>query len=103
MDKLIFVDNVLVRSTWCVFPLAIRAVKDMVHGTCFDERMLLMATRLAHESDLKNVLLSVLQELIDFVGARNTTEMNVEPVTLVRCMIRLVLRLIADPVNAGEK
>ncbi|KAI9460127.1 hypothetical protein BJY52DRAFT_1222744 [Lactarius psammicola] len=82
---------------------AIRAVKDMVHGTCFDQKMLLVATRLAHESDLKNVLLSVLQELTDFVGARKTTEMNVEPVTLVRCMIRLVLRLIADPVNAGEK
>ncbi|KAH9048810.1 hypothetical protein EDB84DRAFT_1434083 [Lactarius hengduanensis] len=82
---------------------AIRAVKDMVHGTCFDQRMLLMATRLAHESDMKNVLLSVLQELINFVGARKTTEMNVEPVTLVRCMIRLVLRLIADPVNVGEK
>jgi len=82
---------------------AIRAAKDMVHGTCFDQRMLLMATRLAHESDSKNVLLSVLQELIDFVGARKTTDMNVEPVTLVRCMIRLVLRLIADPVNAGEK
>ncbi|KAH9043868.1 hypothetical protein EDB85DRAFT_728235 [Lactarius pseudohatsudake] len=82
---------------------AIRAVKDMVHGTCFDQRMLLMATRLAHESDMKNVLLSVLQELIGFVGARKTTEMNVEPVTLVRCMIRLVLRLIADPVNVGEK
>ncbi|KAH9075682.1 hypothetical protein EDB83DRAFT_2218480 [Lactarius deliciosus] len=82
---------------------AIRAVKDMVHGTCFDQRMLLMATRLAHESDMKNVLLSVLQELIDFVGARKTTEMNIEPVTLVRCMIRLVLRLIADPVNVGEK
>ncbi|KAH9005872.1 hypothetical protein EDB86DRAFT_2795550, partial [Lactarius hatsudake] len=85
------------------FPLAIRAVKDMVHGTCFDQRMLLMATRLAYESDMKNVLLSVLQELIDFVGTRKTTEMNVEPVTLVRCMIRLVLRLIADPVNVGEK
>ncbi|KAH9177088.1 hypothetical protein EDB89DRAFT_1938043 [Lactarius sanguifluus] len=82
---------------------AIRAVKDMVHGTCFDQRMLLMATRLAHESDMKNVLLSVLQELIDFVGSRKTTEMNVEPVTLVRCMIRLILRLIADPVNVGEK
>jgi hypothetical protein len=75
----------------------------MVHGTCFDQRMLLMATRLAHESDSKNVLLSVLQQLIDFVGARKTTDMNVEPVTLLRCMIRLVLRLIADPVNAGEK
>jgi hypothetical protein len=75
----------------------------MVHGSCFDQRMLLMATRLAHESDLKNVLLSVLQELLDLVRARKTTEMTVEPITLVRCMIRLVLRLIADPANAGGK
>ncbi len=29
--------------------------------------------------------------------------MNVELFTLVRCMIGLVLHLIADPVNAGEK
>ncbi|KAH9982110.1 hypothetical protein BGW80DRAFT_1247083 [Lactifluus volemus] len=63
---------------------AIRAVRAMVHGSCFDQRMLLMATRLAHESDLKNVLLSVLQELLDLVRARKTTEMTVEPITLVR-------------------
>jgi hypothetical protein len=75
----------------------------MVHGSGFDQRMLLMATRMAHETDLKNVLLSVLQELLDYVGDRQTTDMNVEPITLVRCMIRLVLRLIADPTNAEGK
>jgi hypothetical protein len=62
-----------------------------------------MATRLAHGSDLKNVLLSVLQELLDLVRAQKTTEMNVEPITLVRCMIRLILRLIADPASAAGK
>ncbi|KAH9964596.1 hypothetical protein BC827DRAFT_1265857 [Russula dissimulans] len=82
---------------------AIRAVKAMVHGSGFDERMLLMATRLAHETDLKNVLLAVLQELLDHVTAGKTTGMNVEPVTLIRCMIRLVLRLITDPANAEGK
>jgi hypothetical protein len=65
--------------------------------------MLLMATRLAHETDLKNVLLSVLQELLDHVRAREASEINVEPITLIRCMIRLVLRLIADPANARGK
>jgi len=61
------------------FPtLAIRAVRAMINGSGFDQRMLLMATRLAHETDLRNVLVSVLQEL------------------LIRCIIRLVLRLIAD-------
>ncbi len=62
-----------------------------------------MATRLAHETDLKNVLLSVLQELLDHVRAREASEINVEPITLIRCMIRLVLRLIADPTNARGK
>ena len=67
--------------------------------------MLLMATRLAHETDLKNVLLSVLQEILDHVRAQKAkaTEINVEPITLIRCMIRLVLRLIADPANAEGK
>jgi hypothetical protein len=84
-------------------PSAIRAVKAMVLGSGFDQRMLLMATRMAHETDLKNVLLSVLQELLDYVRAGKATEMNVEPITLVRCMIRLVLRLIADPANVEGK
>jgi hypothetical protein len=75
----------------------------MVHGSGFDQRMLLIATRMAHETDLKTVLLSVLQELLDYVRAGKTTEMNVEPITLVRCMIRLDLRLIADPANAEGK
>ena len=75
----------------------------MVHGSGFDQRMLLMATRTAHETDLKNVLRSVLQELLDYVRAGKATEMNVEPITLVRCMIRLVLRLIADPANVEGK
>jgi hypothetical protein len=76
----------------------------MINGFGFDQRMLLMATRLAHETDLRNVLVSVLQDLLDYVRAgKSSTEMNVEPVTLIRCIIRLVLRLIADPANAKEK
>ena len=98
------VDNHVVAASCGVFsPLAIRAVKALVHGSGFDQRMLLMATRLAHETDLKNVLLSVLQEILDHVRARKATEINVEPITLIRCMIRLVLRLIADPANAEGK
>ncbi|KAF8480818.1 hypothetical protein DFH94DRAFT_691907 [Russula ochroleuca] len=42
-------------------------------------------------------------ELLDHVRTRKATEMNVEPITLIRCMIRLVLRLIADPANAEGK
>ncbi|KAI0063230.1 hypothetical protein BV25DRAFT_1899548 [Artomyces pyxidatus] len=78
---------------------AIRAVKAMVQASHFDRKMLLMATRLAHESDLKNLLLFVLQELLKLVRNRESIEADVEPITLVRCMIRIVLRLLADPAN----
>ncbi|KAI0045733.1 hypothetical protein FA95DRAFT_1596662 [Auriscalpium vulgare] len=78
---------------------AIRAVQAMVQASQFDRKMLLMAFRLAHESDLKNLLLAVLQELLNFVRDRERIEADVEPVTLVRCMIRLVMRLQADPTN----
>lgn len=75
----------------------------MVHGSGFDQRMLLMATRMAHETDLMNVLLSVLEELLDYVRTGKRTEMTVEPITLIRCIIRLVLRLTADPASAERK
>jgi len=72
----------------------------MTNGSGFDQKMLLMAARLAHEADLKSVLLSVLQELLCYMRAGESTEMNVEPVSLICCIIRVVLHLIADPAIA---
>ena len=69
----------------------------MTEATDFDKKMLLMATRLAHESDLKHLLLSVLQELFKSVEADDGLRNETEAITLIRCMIRLTLRLIADP------
>ncbi|KAI0318005.1 meiosis protein SPO22/ZIP4 like-domain-containing protein [Amylostereum chailletii] len=76
---------------------AIRAVKAMTKAVDFDKKMLLMATRLAHESDLKHLLLSVLQELFSSVQADEGLRNETEAITLIRCMIRLTVRLIADP------
>ncbi|KAG9223489.1 hypothetical protein CCMSSC00406_0006981 [Pleurotus cornucopiae] len=43
---------------------AIRAVQDMVKAPDFDRRMLLLATQLSHDVDMKTLLLSVLQSLL---------------------------------------
>jgi hypothetical protein len=69
----------------------------MVKATDFDKKMLLMSTRLAHEADLKMLLLSVLEELLNCVQFDDGVQTEIESVTLIRCTIRLVVRLMADP------
>lgn len=70
----------------------------MVQAPSFDRKMLLMATQMAHESDMKNLLLIVLLELLSSVRGREGLDADVEAITLIRCMIRLVVRLLSDPV-----
>lgn len=69
----------------------------MARGTHFDRKMLLLATRLAHESDLKSLLLSVLQELLAAVLAQDGFDGDTEAITLIRCLIRLVVNFVDDP------
>ncbi|TFY60989.1 hypothetical protein EVG20_g7223 [Dentipellis fragilis] len=76
---------------------AIQAVRIMVQAPDFDRKMLLLATRLAHESDLKTLLLNVLQELLKFVQGSDGIDTSEEAITLIRCIIRLDLRLMAVP------
>ncbi|KAA1468362.1 hypothetical protein DENSPDRAFT_459873 [Dentipellis sp. KUC8613] len=76
---------------------AIQAVRIMVQAPDFDRKMLLLATRLAHESDLKTLLLNVLQELLKFVRGSDGIDTSEEAITLIRCIIRLDLRLMAVP------
>jgi hypothetical protein len=76
--------------------LAIRAVERMANAPDFDRRMLLLATKLAHESDMSVLLLSVLEALIAALGGQNALHSIVEAITLCRCCIRLVLKLIDE-------
>ncbi|THH12968.1 hypothetical protein EW146_g7196 [Bondarzewia mesenterica] len=76
---------------------AIQATKNMVNASHFDRKMLLMATRLAHESDLKGLLLTVLQELSKAVRGREGLEGDIDAIAVLRCLIRLTVDLIADP------
>ncbi|KAJ3558726.1 hypothetical protein NM688_g744 [Phlebia brevispora] len=78
---------------------AIRAVKTMVKAPDFDRKMLLLATQLANETDMKKLLLSVLEALLETLDIQQD-EIHTEAITLIRCIIRLVVKLIDEaPAN----
>ncbi|KAK7688019.1 hypothetical protein QCA50_008389 [Cerrena zonata] len=76
---------------------AIRATRAMARCPDFDRNMLLLATQLAHESDMKTLLLSILEELLQTVNMRVNDEFQSEALTLIRCIIRLVVKLLGEP------
>ena len=79
--------------------IAIKALHDMRNAAGFDRTMLLLATQISHQLELKGVLLSVLEALLATLvtGSGSTGETAVEAMTLIRCIIRLVLKLMSDP------
>ncbi|VDB86539.1 unnamed protein product [Peniophora sp. CBMAI 1063] len=79
-----------------------RAVTNMVKASDYEGSMLLMAIRLAHESDLKVLLLSVLEEMLRSLKQAESLRAEPEAVALIRCTIRLVLRLMAEPISTDR-
>ncbi|CAL1696816.1 unnamed protein product [Somion occarium] len=75
---------------------AIKAARGMAKCSDFDRNMLFLATQLAHESDMKTLLLSILEELLQVVDTR-TDHFQAEALTLIRCIIRLMIKLIGEP------
>ena len=80
---------------WGGFPLnldytAVSAVEAIVGSPDFDRRMLLLATSMAHESDMKNLLLTVLEALLKTLKRESGLGADTEAITLVRCIVRLV-------------
>ena len=69
----------------------------MVKTHDFDRKMLLLATQLANETDMKRLLLSVLEALLESVKAQDGGEIHTEAITLIRCILRLVLKLMDEP------
>ncbi|KAH7906954.1 meiosis protein SPO22/ZIP4 like-domain-containing protein [Hygrophoropsis aurantiaca] len=76
---------------------AIMAVRNMVEAPDFDRKMLLLACRLSHEFELKALLLSVLKALLDTLTFRENMDTVTEAMTLIRCIIRLILKLLGEP------
>jgi hypothetical protein len=76
---------------------AIQAISDIVKAPDFDRRMLQLATQLSHESDMKKLLLTVLDALLKTITIGDKGETVVDGMTLIRCIIRLILRLLTEP------
>lgn len=94
--------------------VAISAIHDMVQCPDFNRDMLLLATQLAHESNMRTLLLAILQALLTTLQSQKGLADEVEAVTLIRwvhsetlfestdvisrrCIIRLVLELLKEP------
>jgi hypothetical protein len=61
--------------------------------------MLLLATQIAHRLELKHVLLSVLESLLKTLKVGSNGEVVIEAMTLVRCIIRLTVNILAQPIG----
>lgn len=69
----------------------------MLKASDFDRNMLLLATQISHQSEMKSVLLLVLEALLKTLKLDSSSETVVEAMTLIRCIIRLALGLLVDP------
>lgn len=69
----------------------------MVKAPDFDRKMLLLATQLSHEADMKTLLLACLEALLRTLSAHGAVDAETEAVVLIRCIIRLVLGLMKQP------
>lgn len=77
--------------------VAIRAIHDMVKAPDFDRKMLLLATQVSHQSEMKGVLLAVLESLLKTLKIGSNGEVVVEAMTLIRCIVKLLLHLLVEP------
>lgn len=82
---------------------AVKAIQDMVECPDFDRKMLLLATQISHQSEMKVILLSVLEALLKTLKPGNTNgEAIEEAMALIRCIIRLSLKLLDDEPTANR-
>ena len=69
----------------------------MAEAPDFDRKMLLLATQLANESGMKSLLLAVLEALLNTIQSQDGQKLRTEALTLIRCIIRLTVKLMAEP------
>ncbi|KAL5495788.1 SPO22_1 [Sanghuangporus weigelae] len=82
---------------------AVAAIQSMASAPDFDRKMLLLATQLSHESDLKIAILASLEALLKTLHTHGPMESDVEAICLARCIVRLVIRLIKEAVVASDR
>jgi hypothetical protein len=64
----------------------------------FDRKMLLLVTQVSHKLDMKPVLLSALESLLNTLKSAANTDVIVEAMTLIRCIIKMAMKLLSDPI-----
>ncbi|KAJ3850311.1 hypothetical protein EV368DRAFT_45594, partial [Lentinula lateritia] len=92
--------DILLHSADTTDFIAIKSVHTMVNAPDFDRQMLLLATKISHESEMKKVLLAILEALLTTLKISNSGETVIEAIALLRCIIRLILKLLAEPIAA---
>ena len=73
-----------------------REIQAMVKCSDFDRKMLLLATQIAHEGDMKTLLLGVLETLLA-EAQKHMSDAVTESLVLIRCIVRLILNLLKEP------
>lgn len=76
---------------------AIINIRAMQKTSDFDRKMLLLATQLSHKLAMKPVLLSALEALLITLKTRANNDAVVEAMTLVRCIIKIAMKLLTEP------
>jgi len=69
----------------------------MLKAPDFDRQMLLLATQISHQSEMKSVLLVVLESLLKTLKIGSGGEIIIEAMRLIRCIVKLVLSLLVEP------
>lgn len=77
---------------------AIRAINDMQKAPDFDRKMLMLATQISHQSEMRTLLLSVLEGLLKTLKVGSSGDVVVQAMTLIRCIVKLILQLLVEPV-----
>lgn len=75
----------------------------MAKASDFDRRMLLLATQISHEADMKSVLLASLEALLKTLRSHGPVDSDVEGICLARCIIRLVIRLMKEALVENDR
>ncbi|KAG9019075.1 hypothetical protein FRB90_006598 [Tulasnella sp. 427] len=60
-------------------------------------KMLLLATKLAHEQKMRSLLLSILEQLLSTLSSNAPLETEVKAFTLLRCTVRVIIELLNEP------
>lgn len=64
----------------------------------FDRKMLMLATQISHQSEMRTLLLSVLEGLLKTLKVGSSGDVVVQAMTLIRCIVKLILQLLVEPV-----